>query len=116
MNSPVSTTTSGVPGGMPAWDNEKKFLITRLWFRLLIIVVIILWAILIWWVLAFEIKNADALPLEVGANLAIVLAPVLAAAATVERTLESIFNVFENSWRTMVAYLGRGLRWLKNAE
>ena len=116
MNSSVSTTTSGVPGGMPTWDNEKKFLITRLWFRLLIIVVIILWAILIWWVLAFEIKNADALPLEVGANLAIVLAPVLAAAATVERTLESIFNVFENSWRTMVAYLGRGLRWLKNAE
>jgi hypothetical protein len=115
MNSSVSTT-SGVPGGMPTWDNEKKFLITRLWFRLLIIVVIILWAILIWWVLAFEIKDADALPLEVGANLAIVLAPVLAAAATVERTLESIFNVFENSWRTMVAYLGRGLRWLKNAE
>jgi len=115
MNSSVSTTSS-VPGGMPTWDNEKKFLITRLWFRLLIILIIILWAILIWWVLAFEIKNADALPLAVGANLAIVLAPVLAAAATVERTLESIFNVFENSWRTMVAYLGRGLRWLKNAE
>jgi hypothetical protein len=115
MNSSVSTTSSA-PGGMPTWDNEKKFLITRLWFRLLVILVIILWAILIWWVLAFEIKDADALPLEVGANLAIVLAPVLAAAATVERTLESIFNVFENSWRTMVAYLGRGLRWLKNAE
>jgi hypothetical protein len=41
---------------------------------------------------------------------------VLAAAAAVERTLESTFNVLENSWRTMVAYLGRGLRWLKSAE
>jgi hypothetical protein len=41
---------------------------------------------------------------------------VLAAAAAVERTLESGFNLLEGSWRTMVAYLGRGLRWLKNAE
>ncbi len=57
-----------------------------------------------------------ALPLDTGANLAIVLAPVLAAAAAVERTLESVFNVLEGNWRTMVAYLGRGLRWLKNAE
>jgi len=101
---------------MPAWDNEKKFLNTRAWFRVLVIVFIILWLILIAWVLLSPIKDAEALPLAVGANLTIVLAPVLAAAAAVERTLESIFNVLENSWRTMVAYLGRGLRWLKNAE
>ena len=115
MNSSVSTT-SGVPGGMPTWDNEKKFLKTRAWFRVLVIVFVALWLILIAWVLLSPIKDAEALPLAVGANLTIVLAPVLAAAAAVERTLESIFNVLENSWRTMVAYLGRGLRWLKNAE
>jgi len=115
MNISASTTSSG-PAGMPAWDNEKKFLNTRAWFRVLVIVFIILWLILIAWVLLSPIKDAEALPLAVGANLTIVLAPVLAAAAAVERTLESIFNVLENSWRTMVAYLGRGLRWLKNAE
>ena len=53
---------------------------------------------------------------EASANLTVVLAPVLAAAAAVERTLETIFNVLEGSWRTMVAYLGRGMRWLKSAE
>jgi exonuclease VII small subunit len=101
---------------MPTWDNEKKFLNTRIWFRVLIVLFVILWLILITWVLLSPIKDADALPLAVGANLTIVLAPVLAAAAAVERTLESIFNVLESSWRTMIAYLGRGLRWLKNAE
>jgi exonuclease VII small subunit len=57
-----------------------------------------------------------ALPLDAAANLTIVLAPVIAAATAVERTLESIFNVLENNWHSLVAYLGRGLRWLKNAE
>jgi hypothetical protein len=79
-------------------------------------VVILLWLVLIGWVLVSPVDDAEALPLAVGANLAIVLAPVLAAAAAVERTLESIFNILEGSWRTMVAYLGRGMRWLKNAE
>ncbi|NOT04051.1 MAG: hypothetical protein HOP27_05575 [Anaerolineales bacterium] len=115
MNSSVNNA-SAVQGGMPTWDNEKQFLKTRRWFRVLIIVFVLLWAILIGWVLFSPLKDADALPLVVGANLTIVLAPVVAAAAAVERTLESIFNVLENSWRTMVAYLGRGLRWLKNAE
>lgn len=115
MNSTVSTTPS-VPAGTPIWDNEKKFLATRAWFRVLILLFVVLWLALIGWVLTSDIDDADALPLAVGANLTIVLAPVLAAAAAVERTLESVFNVLENSWRTMVAYLGRGLRWLKNAE
>ena len=30
--------------------------------------------------------------------------------------LPQLFNVLEGSWRTMVAYLGRGMRWLKSAE
>jgi len=116
MNSSESSAPA-VQGGMPTWDSEKKFHNTRRWFRVLIVAIAILWALLIGWVLLYApIKDADAMPLEVGANLAIVLAPVLAAAAAVERTLESIFNVIENSWRTMVAYLGRGLRWLRNAE
>lgn len=108
--------SSAVPGGMPAWDNRDEFFKTRRWFRFLVAIGIILWLILITWVLVSPIQDAAALPLAVGANLTIVLAPVLAAAAAVERTLESVFNVLEGSWRTMVAYLGRGLRWLKNAE
>ena len=111
-----ASNASTVQGGMPLWSEKDKFFKTRNWFRFLVIVTIILWGALIGWVLFSPIQNADALPLAVGANLTIVLAPVLAAAAAVERTLESLFNVLEGSWRTMVAYLGRGLRWLKNAE
>ena len=115
MNSSVRNV-SVVQAGMPTWSDKDKFFSTRRWFRVLVAVFIILWMILIGWVLTSPIKDAEALPLAVGANLTIVLAPVLAAATAVERTLESIFNMLENSWHTMVAYLGRGLRWLKNAE
>ena len=76
--------SSTVQAGMPTWEAEGKFLKTRRWFRVLIVVFVILWIILIGWVLLSPIKDADALPLAVGANLTIVLAPVLAAAAAVE--------------------------------
>ena len=113
----ISESTSPVvQGGMPTWSEKDQFFKTRRWFRILVVLVIALWLGLIGWVLVSPIQDAQALPLAVGANLTIVLAPVLAAAAAVERTLESIFNVLEGSWRTMVAYLGRGMRWLKNAE
>jgi exonuclease VII small subunit len=110
------STSPVVQGGMPTWSEQDQFFKTRRWFRILLVLVIALWLGLIGWVLISPIQDAQALPLAVGANLTIVLAPVLAAAAAVERTLESVFNVLEGSWRTMVAYLGRGMRWLKNAE
>lgn len=115
MNSSVSNIPV-VQGGMPTWSDRDKFFKTQRWFRVLLAVFIMLWVLLIAWVLTSPITDAAALPLATGANLAIVLAPVLAAATAVERTLESVFNVLEGSWRTMIAYLGRGLRWLKNAE
>jgi len=113
----ASESTSPIPqGGMPTWSEKDQFFKTRRWFRVLVAVIVILWLALIGWVLASPIQDAEASPLAVGASLTIVLAPVLAAAAAVERTLESVFNTIEGSWRTMVAYLGRGMRWLKNAE
>jgi hypothetical protein len=114
--STAESTSPVVPGGMPTWSDRDQFFKTRRWFRLLVAMVVIVWLVLIAWILVSPIQDAQALPLAVGANLTIVLAPVLAAATAVERTLESFFNVVEGSWRTMVAYLGRGLRWLKNAE
>ena len=115
MNSSVSNV-SGIQGGMPTWSDRDQFFKARRWYRILVSVIVVLWLVLIGWVLVSPIQDAAALPLAAGANLTIVLAPVLAAATAVERTLESIFNVFEGNWHTMVAYLGRGLRWLKNAE
>jgi hypothetical protein len=52
----------------------------------------------------------------VGADLTMVLAPVMAAALGVERVLETMFNMVEGAWRTLVAYLGYGMRWLKSAQ
>jgi len=106
-----------VQGGMPTWSEREQFFKVQRWFRVLIAAVVLLWLLLIGWVLFIApIKNAEASKLEAGANLTLVLAPVLVAAAAVERTLESVFNVIEGSWHKMVAYLGRGLRWLKSAE
>jgi hypothetical protein len=106
-----------LPAGAPTWDESRKFHAMRFWFRVIVGLVIVVWVALITWTLAIApITKAGVTPLEAGANLTVVLAPVLAAAAAVERTLETVFNVLENSWHTMIAYLGRGLRWLKSAE
>jgi len=89
----------------------------RRWFAALVAAVIVIWIVLIVWVMLLApIAKIPVKPLEVGANLTVILAPVLAAAAGVERILETIFNVIESGWKSMVAYLGRGLRWLKTAE
>jgi len=104
-------------GGIPTWDEQKQFFKMRNWFRILLTLIVGLWVGLIVWVFAFApITNAPARELSATATLTLVLAPVLAAATAVERTLETTFNVIENSWRTMIAYLGRGMRWLKSTE
>jgi hypothetical protein len=80
-------------------------------------VIVGIWVFLIGWVLlAAPIEDLPARPLEIGADLAMVLAPVMAAALGVERVLETVFNMIEGAWRTAVAYLGYGMRWLKSAE
>jgi ElaB/YqjD/DUF883 family membrane-anchored ribosome-binding protein len=117
MNAVANVQPDVPQPGMPTWDEQKQFFKTRSWFRILVTVIVILWLALIIWVLAIApITDAQAAQLDVGATMAIMLAPVLAAAAAVERTLETTFNVIEGNWRTMIAYLGRGLRWLKSAE
>ena len=115
--SSAENNNSGVPSDAPTWDEKAQFFRMQRWFRFLVLLVIGIWVGLILWVIFYaQITDAAASPLEASANLTVVLAPILAAAATVERTLETIFNVVEGSWRTMVAYLGRGMRWLKSAE
>jgi hypothetical protein len=102
---------------VPPWSPASEFRKMKFWFRILISIIVLIWAALIGWVMFIApIQKMTISQLEVGANLTIVLAPVLVAAAAVERTLESVFNMIEGGWRTMVAYLGRGLNWLKSAE
>src|SRR5687768_724040 len=117
MSNIEGNNAGGGQSDIPAWDEGYQFFRMQRWFRILVMLVIGLWIGLIAWVLLYApITDATAKALEASANLTVVLAPVLAAAAAVERTLETIFNVLEGSWRTMVAYLGRGMRWLKSAE
>ncbi|HXQ37939.1 MAG TPA: hypothetical protein VN843_28285 [Anaerolineales bacterium] len=115
--SSAENNNPGVPSDAPTWDERSQYFRMRAWFRILVLLIIGIWVGLIVWVLLFaQINDANSSPLEASANLTVVLAPILAAAAAVERTLETLFNVIEGSWRTMVAYLGRGMRWLKSAE
>ncbi len=101
----------------PAWDERDKYRTTRRWYFALIAIVALAWGIVLGWVLLGPpIPEAAAYPLEVGVSLMVVLAPLFIAAAAVERALESTFNIIENNWHALVAYLGRGMRWLKSAE
>ncbi len=104
-------------GAAPQWDEARKHVQTRWVILGLIGVVVAIWAYLLYWLFAIAvIKDADVKPLQAGIDLTLVLAPVLTAAAGIERLLETAFNTLEGAWRTIVAYLGYGLRWLKSAE
>ncbi len=104
------------PVNRPNWSEPDKLLVTRRWFFFLVATVGALWAALITWVFFTPSLDLPAQPLPVGANLLDVFAPLFVASAAIERFLETIFNVIENSWHTLIAYFGRGLRWLKSAE
>jgi cell division septation protein DedD len=96
---------------------RKQRAVTKRWFVFLVALIALLTVALIVWVFFIaSITKATVATLGPAANLTLVLAPVLAAAAGVERTLETAFNIIENSWKSLVAYLGRGLRWLNSAE
>jgi hypothetical protein len=96
---------------------RRQRAVTKRWFMSLVILMALVSVGLIVWVFFIaKINDATAATLAPAANLTLVLAPVLAAAAGVERTLETAFNIIENSWKSLVAYLGRGLRWLNSAE
>jgi HPt (histidine-containing phosphotransfer) domain-containing protein len=104
-------------GRKPMWDEKWMWQRTRASVIILASIVGVLSMALIVWVLFFApIIDAPPNVLPAGADLALVLAPVLAAAAGVERMLETIFNTLEGLWHSAVAYLGYGMRWLKSAE
>lgn len=106
------------PGGMPTPEAIfKQHVATRRWFLFLVLLMVLLSLGLIVWVFFIaSIEKATVATLAPAANLTLILAPVLAAAAGVERTLETTFNIMENSWKKLVAYLGKGLRWLNSAQ
>lgn len=105
-------------GVAPQWDETAMRKRTRLFFVTLVSLVVAIWIGLFIWVffIAPVIPTAGVVAPPAGADLLVVLAPVVATATGVERLLESVFNTLENVWRTGVAYLGYGMRWLKRAE
>src|SRR5262245_60254982 len=106
-----------VQDGMPTWDERYQYHKVQRWFRFLSAVVVILWLLLIGWILFYaRIQDSIAMPLAADVNMTLIIAPLLIVGLLVERVLETFFNILEGSWRAMVAYLGRGFRWLKNAE
>lgn len=110
---PLSTNIAVVP----LWDPKRKRQVTRFLFGLAVIVLVAGWIITLTWLFSWAaIQDAPPTPSLTGLDLAVVLAPVLAAAAGVERLLETTFGIVEQYWLTLVAYLGRGLRWLHSAE
>jgi len=105
-------------GVVPQWDEAEMRKRTRLFLVALVSLVVVIWVGLIIWVffIAAVLPTIGVTAPPPGASLLVVLAPVVAAATGVERLLESVFNTLENVWRTGVAYLGYGMRWLKLAE
>jgi hypothetical protein len=114
MSASPSTT---VPAGAPTWQPQPMRAKTQRWFIVIVAAVVIASVALVAYLLfRQDIQQIEIKPLPAGADLAIVLAPILVAAAGIERLLESFFGIVEGNWKSLVAYLGRGLRWLHAAE
>jgi hypothetical protein len=104
-------------GAAPQWAEVDMRARTRLLLFAAIGLVVGVGVFLVVWVLFLaDIQKVIVKPLVTGVDLTLVLAPVIAAATGVERLLETVFNTIEGAWRTLVAYLGYGMRWLKSAE
>ena len=123
MSSPIVTPTvdpkrTKGKGVAPQWDETKMRARTRLLIMALVSLLGVIWIGLFIWVffIAPILPTTGVLAPPAGTDLLVILAPVVAAATGVERLLESIFNTLENVWRTGVAYIGYGMRWLKRAE
>jgi hypothetical protein len=102
--------------GAPKWDETKKRGQMKFILYGIVVLVVAFWIAIIYWVITFPTDQLPKATAIAGSSLVITLAPVLAAATGVERSIETFFNLIENNFKTMVAYLGRGLRWLKNSE
>jgi len=100
----------------PKWDPKLKRLGTRLRIYILVMCLLVITGVVVGWAIGQPVEAAPIRPLPQGVDLAIILAPVLAAAAGIERFLETLFCILEGYAKTLVAYLGRGMRWLHNAE
>ncbi len=104
-------------GAAPQWNEAEMRKHTRRLVFAGIGVIVGIWAFLFIWVLFFaDVQKPEVKVLVAGMDLTMVLAPGRAAAAGVERLLETVFNSIEGAWRTLVAYLGYGMRWLKSAQ
>src|SRR5678816_957215 len=100
MNSAEVNKPTADPG-MPMWAERDQHQKVQRWIRVIIFAIVAMWLVLIGWVFFYaHIEDATFPVPAAGANLTLVLAPVLVAAAAVERTLESTFNVVEGSWHT----------------
>jgi len=119
VTKPTTATPVGraVPGGMPTWKEQDKRRAMRWLSILLAVLVVAAWGLIIGWVILSPapVEATPAVPAS-DTSLFVILAPILVAAAAIERVLEATFGLIENNARALVAYLGRGLRWLKSAE
>ena len=101
--------------GMPTWSEHEMFFRVRTQFRILVILSVIAALIVMIWVIQKPIISAATRDPSDG-DIASALIPVLAAALSINLFIGMGINFVEQNRRTMVAYLGHGMRWLKNAE
>lgn len=66
--------------------------------------------------LTYPATHAPVRPLEMGADLAAVLAPVVVTALGVERMIEMLWNLVESYIRSIVAFLAGRSEWLRWAN
>ena len=98
-----------------SWDPGGKRRQTQILVLVLEALVVVVTILAIVWIVRKPMTPASVKEPPKG-DIASVLMPVLAAAIGINLFLENVFSFIEGNWRTLVAYFGRGLRWLQSAQ
>lgn len=99
---------------VPVWDERSLFWKTQARFRVLQALGVA--AAILVMILVIQKPIDPAPPYTREGDLASVLIPILASAIAINLFIEMGFSLFEQSDQILIAYLGRGLRWLKQAQ
>lgn len=109
----MSTVPPNQSGQASVSETYKR---ARFWVATGLSVLIVVWVAVIAWVATQQLPSVSIQKPAPGTDLNLLLAPMVAAAAGIERLLESAFDYFETKMREVVAFLAGRVAWLDWAQ
>ncbi len=109
----MSVAESNLSGPAPVSHTYKS---ARFWVGVGVSALVVIWVAVIASVFTQALPKIDITKPAPGTDLSLLLAPIIAAAAGIERVLEAAFSYFETRLRWIVAFLAQRISWFEWAR